>query len=54
MKMEELKNEVTSSETEEVIKILETLDQRSAVLAKVYLTALGDRQAMESREEVWE
>ncbi len=52
MKMEEFQNKITSPETGEVVRILETLDQKSVVLAKVYLTALGDRQELESREEV--
>lgn len=48
MKIEEFNKEVAASETKEVVEILETLDPKSIVLAKVYLTALGDRQELES------
>lgn len=47
MKIDELRKEVTAPETKEVVKILEGLDKTSIVLAKVYLTALGDRQELE-------
>lgn len=50
MKIDELRKTVTDSETKEVVKILEGLDKTSVVLAKVYLTALGDRQELEIRE----
>ena len=33
--------------TEEVAKILETLDENSIVLARTYMTALADRQKIE-------
>lgn len=46
----ELNKEIMSPETSEVVKILEGLDKVSIVLAKVYLTALGDRQEIEERE----
>lgn len=32
------------SDTEEVTKILETLDKNSIVFARTYMTALSDRQ----------
>ncbi len=50
MKIKEFKKEIAASETKEVVEILETLDQKSRVLAKVYLTALGDRQELENRD----
>lgn len=48
MKIEEFNKEVAAPETKEVVEILETLDPKSIVLAKVYLTVLGDRQELES------
>lgn len=50
METMELNKEIMSPETSEVVKILEGLDKVSIVLAKVYLTALGDRQEIEGRE----
>lgn len=44
---EEIRKEVLSSDTEEVAKILETLDENSIVLARTYLMALADRQKIE-------
>ncbi len=44
---EEIRKEMSSSETEEVVKILENLDKNSIVLAKTYLSALVDRQQLE-------
>lgn len=44
---EEIRKTMLSSETEEVAKILETLDENSIVLARTYMTALSDRQKIE-------
>ena len=44
---EEIRKEITSSETVEVAKILESLDENSVVLARTYMMALSDRQRME-------
>lgn len=44
---EEIRKTILSSETEEVAKILETLDENSIVLARTYMTALADRQKIE-------
>lgn len=44
---EEIRKEMLSSDTEEVAKILETLDENSIVLARTYMTALADRQKLE-------
>ena len=44
---EEIRKEMLSSETEEVVKILENLDGNSIVLAKTYMSALIDRQQLE-------
>lgn len=44
---EEIRKEMLSSDTEEVTKILETLDENSIVLARTYMTALADRQKLE-------
>lgn len=44
---EEIKKEMLSYDTEEVAKILETLDENSIVLARTYMTALSDRQKIE-------
>ena len=44
---EETRKEMLSSDTREVAKILETLDEDSIVLARTYMTALSDRQKME-------
>lgn len=44
---EEIRKEILSSETEEVAKILENLDENSIVLARTYMTALADRQKLE-------
>ena len=41
---EEIRKTILSSDTEEVAKILETLDENSIVLA---MTALADRQKIE-------
>ncbi len=47
-KTEEIRRTMISSDTEEVTKILETLDENSKVLAKTYLSALADRQRIEN------
>lgn len=47
-KAEEIRKAMISSDTEEVTKILETLDENSKVLAKTYLSALADRQRIEN------
>lgn len=44
---EEIRKEMLSSDTEEVTKILESLDENSIVLARTYMTALADRQKIE-------
>ncbi len=44
---EETRKAMVSSDTEEVTKILETLDENSIVLAGTYMTALSDRQKIE-------
>lgn len=44
---EEMQKAIMSSDTEEVTKILETLDENSIVLARTYMTALSDRQKIE-------
>ena len=44
---EEIRKEMLSSDTKEVAKILETLDENSIVLARTYMTALSDRQKIE-------
>lgn len=48
---EEIRKEMFSSDTEEVAKILETLDENSTVLARTYMTALSDRQKIEKAEQ---
>lgn len=45
---EEMRKAMVSSDTEEVTKILETLDENSIVLARTYMTALADRQKLEN------
>ena len=45
---EETRKEMLSSDTREVAKILETLDENSIVLARTYMTALSDRQKIET------
>lgn len=45
---EEIRKSMISSDTEEVAKILETLDESSKVLAKTYLSALVDWQRIEN------
>ena len=42
-----IREEISSSDTKEVAKILETLDENSIVLARTYMTALSDRQKIE-------
>lgn len=49
---EEIRKEILSSETEEVAKILENLDENSIVLARTYMTALADRQKLEKTRMV--
>lgn len=44
---EEIRKTMFSSDTKEVAKILETLDENSIVLARTYMTALADRQKIE-------
>ena len=44
---EEIAKTILSSDTEEVTKILETLDKSSMVLARTYMMALADRQQLE-------
>lgn len=47
---EEMQKVILSSDTEEVTKILETLDENSIVLARTYITALSDRQKIEKEK----
>lgn len=49
---EEMRKVIVFSDTEEVIKILETLDESSIVLAGTYMTALSDRQKLEKAKLV--
>lgn len=44
---EEIRKEMLSSDTEDIVKILETLDKSSIVLARTYMTALADKQRLE-------
>ena len=44
---EEMRKAIVSSDTEEVAKILKTLDENSIVLARTYMSALSDRQRIE-------
>ncbi len=44
---DETRKAMASPDTEEVTKILETLDEKSIVLARTYMTALSDRQRIE-------
>ena len=46
-KAEEIRKTVVAPDSEEVVKLLESLDENSKVLAKTYLSALADRQRME-------
>ena len=48
IKVEEIRKSILSSDTKEVTKILETLDENSKVLAKTYLSALADKQQLEN------
>ena len=43
----EIRKEMFSSDTEEVARNLEKLDENSMVLARTYITALADRQKLE-------
>ena len=43
----EARNAINSAETREVTDLLESLDEKSKVLAKTYLSALVDRQQLE-------
>lgn len=44
---EEIRKTIFSSDTEEVTKVLEMLDENSILLARTYITALADRQRVE-------
>lgn len=44
----EIRKSMASSASEETIKILERLDEKSRTLAKTYLSALADRQRMDA------
>lgn len=44
---EEIRKTVVAPDSEEVAKLLESLDENSKVLAKTYLSALADRQRIE-------
>lgn len=47
MTAEEIRQEMASSDMGEVIKIIESLDEKSRVLARTYMSALVDRQQLE-------
>lgn len=47
----EIRKTMLSSETEEVTRILESLDENSIVLARTYMTALADRQKIEKARQ---
>lgn len=47
----EIRKTMPSSETEEVTRILESLDENSIVLARTYMTALADRQKIEKARQ---
>lgn len=44
---EEIRKTVVAPDSEEVAKLLESLDENSKVLARTYLSALADRQRLE-------
>lgn len=46
---EEIRRTMVSEESREVAVMLESLDERSIVLAKAYLSALADRQRMDGQ-----
>lgn len=46
---EEIRKDFISSETKELVKILENLDGKSVVLARTYMTALADKQKLEEQ-----
>jgi len=48
---EEIRKTILSSDTEEVARLLETLDENSIVLARTYMTALADRQKIEKARQ---
>lgn len=48
---EEIRKTMLSSDTEEVARILESLDENSIVLARTYMTALADRQKIEKARQ---
>ena len=48
---EEIRKTILSSDTEEVTRILESLDENSIVLARTYMTALADRQKIEKARQ---
>lgn len=48
---EKIKKEIFSSDTEEVAKILKTLDENSIVLARTYIMALADKQKIEKKKQ---
>ena len=48
---EEIRKTMLSSDTEEVTRILESLDENSIVLARTYMTALADRQKIEKARQ---
>lgn len=50
--VEEIRKEMFSSDTEEVARDLEKLDENSMVLARTYITALADRQKLENARAV--
>lgn len=43
----EINKAIVSSDTKEVIELLESLDENSKVLAKTYLSALVDKQQLD-------
>ena len=49
---EEIRKEILSSDTKEVTKSLESLDESSIILARTYMTALADRQKIDKAKTV--
>ena len=48
---EEIRKTILSSDTEEVTRILESLDENSIVLARTCMAALADRQKIEKARQ---
>lgn len=48
---EEIRKAMLSSNIEEIVAILNTLDNNSIVLAKTYMSALADKQKLEEARQ---